>query len=147
MLAFPASAAANWHAECLFVSPTGASPLSLALSLTRQQKAILLLPTRLLAIWQLSSEWEAACTLTPGNYCARLMNSIIRLRVSVSLAAFVWRERVRRGVEASETGRSRGGWGEGEMRGKRQSEVSLPHRDKKNTISRLKKVRRFQVFK
>lgn len=34
-----------------------------------------------------------ACTLTPGNYCARLMNSIIRLGVSMSLAPFVCWER------------------------------------------------------
>ena len=34
-----------------------------------------------------------ACTLTPGNYCARLMNSIIGLGVSMSLAPFVCWER------------------------------------------------------
>lgn len=34
-----------------------------------------------------------ACTLAPGNYCARLMNSIIGLGVSMSLALFVCWER------------------------------------------------------
>lgn len=72
------------------------------------------------------------------------MNSIIRLRVSVSLAAFVCRERVRREGEAKETGQRR----EGETKETRSKEdkaratisaqASLLYRDKKH-YSKVKK--------
>lgn len=80
-----------------------------------------------------------ACTLTPGNYCARLMNSIIGLGVSMSLAPFVcwerdgialgwngegggekegWRER-QKGERGEEGGERAGGGGGGEGQKKR----------------------------
>lgn len=55
-----------------------------------------------------------ACTLTPGNYCARLMNSIIRLGVSMSLAPFVCWERdgiALGGIDGGGGGRERRGGG------------------------------------
>lgn len=150
VLAAYASAAANWHAECLFVSPTGAS-LFLPSSLAKQQKAILSLSAHPLTIWQLSSEWEAACTLTPGNYCARLMNSIIRLGVSVSLAVFVCWVRERREGEATETGKRARVGRKGAKKDKEIAtisiQVSLFHWDKKQWpgfILRLKKEKKVQ---
>lgn len=55
-----------------------------------------------------------ACTLTPGNYCARLMNSIIGLGVSMSLAPFVCRERDGIALGGTQGGRKRDG-GRGEV--------------------------------
>lgn len=61
-----------------------------------------------------------ACTLSPGNYCARLMNSIIiGLGVSMSLAPFVCRERD--GIAlGGKRRREKEGWKEG--RGKKGTE-------------------------
>lgn len=54
-----------------------------------------------------------ACTLPPGNYGARLMNSIIGLGVSMSLAPFVCWERDGITLGWNRGGRKRDGGREG----------------------------------
>lgn len=78
-----------------------------------------------------------ACTLTPGNYCARLMNSIIGLGVSMSLAPFVCWERdgIALGWNGEGGGRKRDGGrgkeGKGGRKGEREQEEEEEEKGKK----------------